>query len=135
MEKLVAWLKHKEITYLLSSWVNQNWTGENKCNLLSTNIYLDGEKQRHKIIKLFPPTPFFQVQPHSCLPNFSTSSPAVGWIENEGCGETMTVPLCCSFLLVLFPWSSVGPSDGPQFLQRTSTCSGVGSSAGYSVDI
>ena len=62
-----------------------------------------------------------------------------------GCGSSTAVPLCPSFLLILFPGSSVGPPrrlklfrinlllHGPfapwlQFLQAVSTCSSVGSS-------
>lgn len=30
----------------------------------------------------------------------------------EGCGPYMTAPLCCSYILTLFPFSKVGPFTG-----------------------
>lgn len=62
------------------------------------------------------------------------------------CAQSITVPLCSSFLLTLFPCASTGPPQaavlqdkpspawaplhGPQFVQDVFTCSDVGSSRG-----
>lgn len=50
------------------------------------------------------------------------------------CGQSITVRLCCSFLLTLFPCSSMDPLHGLHFLQGISACSNMGSSMGCTVD-
>lgn len=65
-------------------------------------------------------------------------------------GQSITAPLCCSFLFILYPYSSLGPSTGcssfrinlllpgfygMQFLQKTCTCSSPVFFLGCSVDI
>ena len=138
-------------------------------NLLPIKIDSDGEKQRQKL-KHFPSIPTSsQVQTHSFLPDSSTTFSLMNCAGGEGewehCGQSSTVPLCCSFLLTLFPCSGMGFHGSqsfkiklkcrsflqaadlqdkrtpvwalhePQFLQGMSTCSGMGFSMGCSMDI
>lgn len=76
-------------------------------------IEWDGEKQTQKL-KHVPSAPLHpsQAQLYSLSPNSSTSSPeprSTGWKGNGACGQSITIPLCFSFVLTLLPCSGVGP--------------------------
>lgn len=52
-----------------------------------------------------PPFPRFNLTPYSRL---IYSCDVIEWeMENEGCGQYLSVCFCCSFLFILFLWSSM----------------------------
>lgn len=95
---------------------------------------MGSEKQRQNLKHLIP-NPFL---PGSALfPTSVSSNPkqCLRRMGNGGCGQSITAPLCCPFLLSLFPCSSVGcpwdsvPSRNTQLLQpigcSMDVCSGM----------
>lgn len=112
-------------------------------------------KTKKNETKLYPIAPslfpgsaiFFLNKVLTTLPALSS----MGEWSMEGCSQYVTVPLCCSFLLILFScsnmesllWDKILQDKNAsawtfhrlQILQEMSTCSGVGSSMAHSTRI
>lgn len=117
MARLSCREKVRETAHHLPSWAKQTWLGENEFNLLPIKIDFCSEKQSQ--IKTCSAHPLPLLPRLSFSPSFLSHLPpsppqAAQGDEDGGCSETMADPLCCFFLLTLFPYSSVGPAHALQ---------------------
>ena len=137
-----SWVKIKTGRSFTSYCHGQNRLALREKNLLPIKIDLNCKKQRQKLKQYLLPTLFFQAQLHSYILKSSTSP--VPWGVGNGCSQPVTDRLCLSVSPSSSHFSPAPesvlstdycPSDklasawalhGLQFLQKISSCSGMG---------
>ena len=93
----------------------------NQFNLLSIKSEEDDEKYEQILKHLHPTPPFFPGS--TWLPTLLPSPPEqCRGMGNGGCGQSVMLRLCLSFLLTLFPCSSVGSLPWDTVLHELLQC-------------
>lgn len=118
-KKLESWDRGRERSHI-SYHHGQNKLDLGKINLLPIKNRFGCWETKRKSKTLFPTPSFSQVFYFILLTLIPPPCPVVQ--GNGGCGQSVTIPLCWSFLLTLFGCSSVGPSHWQQSVK----CSNMG---------